>query len=158
MCTFIGFLSKDYLDSRNIPFTVGAIDRDNVVLCRQHSCLVTHANIANRQILYQQDKAAAIAAACLVQTITQKEIAEDGKLLKKADAKKAKDDATAKKKQDESDRRALLTMEELAQEKNIAKDKAATVKVAKLAKLQEDNLKIQLARARKAALEIVQNN
>ena len=60
-----------------------------------------------------------------------------------------------REKQDESDRRALLTMEELAQEKIIAKDKAATVKVVMLSKLHEDSLKVQLVRARKAVLDIV---
>ena len=148
-------MSRAYLDNKNIPFTVGAQDRDNLVLCRKHSCLVTHAQIAGEQMSYQAEKAAQVAAAALVQDVSEKELEEDAKLLKKADQKKLRDDVAAKKKEIELIRRAGRTPEQVAQEKMLAKDKASTDKLAKELKAKEDMEKIEAARARKVAVQIV---
>ena len=148
-------MSKAFLDDKNIPFTLGAQDRDNLVLCRKHSCLVTHSQIAGEQMTYQAERAAQVAAAALVQDVSEKELLEDAKLLKKADEKKIRDDVAAKKKELELIRRAARSPEQVADEKRLAKDKAATAKLAKELKGKEDVEKIEAARARKEALHIV---
>ena len=152
---FIGYLSKKYLDDRNIPFTVGAQHRDELVLCRKHSCLVTHDDIAGQQMHYQADKAALLAATALVQDFSEKELEEDAKLLKKADQKLLRDDAAAKKKAAEAIRRAALTPEEVAEERKVLKEKTSTAKLAKEAKVREDVVLIEAARQRKVAVQIV---
>ena len=104
---------------------------------------------------YQAEKAAQVAAAALVQDVSEKELLEDAKLLKKADEKKIRDDVAAKKKELELIRRAGRSPEQVADEKRLAKDKAATAKLAKELKGKEDMEKIEAARARKEALHIV---
>ena len=148
-------MSKAFLDDKNILFTLGAQDRDNLVLCRKHSCLVTHSQIAGEQMTYQAERAAQVAAAALVQDVSEKELQEDAKLLKKADEKKIRDDVAAKKKELEIIRKAARTPEEIAEEKKLAKEKATSVKLAKELKGKEDMEKIEAARARKEAAQIV---
>ena len=148
-------MSKAYLDGRNIPYTVEAQDRDNLVFCRKHSCLVTHDQIAGEQMSYQAEKAALVAAAALVQNVSEKELEEDAKLVKKADQKQVRDEAAAKKKELECLRRAALTPEALAEEKKLAKAKASMAKLAKVVKANEEMEKIEAARARQVAIAIV---
>ena len=107
--------------------------------------------------MYQAEKAAQVAAAALVQDVSEKELEEDAKLLKKADEKKVRDDVAAKKKEVELIRRAGRTPEQVAHEKKLAKDKAATVKLAKELKAKQDIEKIEAARARSVAIQIVHN-
>jgi len=114
-----------------------------------------HAQIAGEQMSYQAEKAAQVAAAALVQDVSEKQLEEDAKLLNKADQKKLRDDVAAKKKEIELIRRAGRTSEQVAQEKMLAKDKASTVKLAKELKAKEDMEKIEAARARKVAVQIV---
>ena len=104
---------------------------------------------------YQAERAAQVAAAALVQDVSEKELQEDAKLLKKADEKKIRDDVAAKKKELEIIRKAARTPEEIAEEKKLAKEKATSVKLAKELKGKEDMEKIEAARARKEAAQIV---
>ena len=143
------------MDAHNIPSTPGSTNREGLVLCRKHSCLVTHDNTVCTELTYQQDKINAKNAADSGLDLTAKKLQDASKLIEKVEQKKAKDAALAAAAASEVLRKSLLSKEQLAAERveksTQSRLKAAANKSAKELKAQEKTKKYEDALASIAA-------
>ena len=88
-----------------------------MVLCRKHSCLITHDNTVRNEQRYLKDKILAKEAADSGLNLSVKALQEAAKLVGKVDAKKSKDAAAAAATASEQLRKSLLSKEELEVER-----------------------------------------
>ena len=143
------------MDELKIPTTFGSTNREELVLCRKHSCLITHDNTVRREQSYLQDKINAKHAAESGLELGEKSQKEYAKLIEKTKQKQAKEAATLAAAAAEQLRKSSLSKEELEAERveksRLARLKTAANKIAKELKEREKAKEYETAVASIAA-------
>jgi hypothetical protein len=127
----VGRLSNQFLDDLQIATTDGAVDRDELVLCRQDAQLVTSVDTCARHREYQEQREARAAdpnAAPVPQVMGRREAQ---KVLDQQQRKEAKKIEKDTHKSAETERRAAMTPAQRQMEDNVKKAEKAAKKAAK---------------------------